>query len=107
MSDVLVSTNTGAPKLEAWKYPLPGDSVIFRISRASSTCAPGGLGWCVCRCRRTPIARRCRLLGRDLRRPVVSDGSTSPSSRARDHKTAWFRVADAKTGSSCSTPFEE
>ena len=29
----LVSTNVGTPKLEAWKYPLPGDSVIFRISR--------------------------------------------------------------------------
>src|ERR687895_765667 len=29
----LVSTNVGAPRLEAWKYPLPGDSVVFRISR--------------------------------------------------------------------------
>jgi dipeptidyl-peptidase 4 len=29
----LVSTNVGEPALESWKYPLPGDSVIFRISR--------------------------------------------------------------------------
>jgi dipeptidyl aminopeptidase/acylaminoacyl peptidase len=29
----LVSTNVGAPKLEAWKYPLPGDAVITTIQR--------------------------------------------------------------------------
>ena len=29
----LVSTNVGAPKLEAWKYPLPGDKDIIMIQR--------------------------------------------------------------------------
>ncbi|HSG10121.1 MAG TPA: DPP IV N-terminal domain-containing protein, partial [Longimicrobiales bacterium] len=29
----LVNTSVGHPTLEAWKYPLPEDSVIFRISR--------------------------------------------------------------------------
>src|SRR5690606_2311073 len=29
----LVTTNVGHPKLDAWKYPLPEDSVIFRIHR--------------------------------------------------------------------------
>ena len=29
----LVSTNVGHPTLHAWKYPLPEDSVIFRIHR--------------------------------------------------------------------------
>ena len=29
----LVSTNVGAPKLEAWKYPLPEDKDIIRIHR--------------------------------------------------------------------------
>ena len=29
----LVTTNVGQPELEAWKYPLPGDSVIFRVHR--------------------------------------------------------------------------
>ncbi len=29
----LVSTNVGAPRLEAWKYPLPQDPEIFRIHR--------------------------------------------------------------------------
>src|SRR5262249_24005543 len=28
---VLAGTNPGAPTLEQWKYPLPGDSVVFRI----------------------------------------------------------------------------
>lgn len=29
----LATTNVGHPDLEAWKYPLPGDSLIFRIER--------------------------------------------------------------------------
>ena len=29
----LVTTNVGAPKLEAWKYPLPGDKEITKIQR--------------------------------------------------------------------------
>lgn len=29
----LVTTNVGHPKLESWKYPMPEDSVIFRIHR--------------------------------------------------------------------------
>jgi dipeptidyl aminopeptidase/acylaminoacyl peptidase len=34
LSDMyLVSTNVGAPKLEAWKYPLPGDAKVAMIER--------------------------------------------------------------------------
>lgn len=29
----LTSTNVGHPELESWRYPLPGDSLIFRIER--------------------------------------------------------------------------
>lgn len=29
----LTTTNVGHPRLEAWKYPLPGDSAIFQIER--------------------------------------------------------------------------
>ena len=29
----LVRTQVGEPELEAWRYPLPGDSVIFRVHR--------------------------------------------------------------------------
>src|SRR5205085_4978901 len=39
----LVQARVGAPVLQAWKYPLPGDSVIFRISRVIIDLdAPGG-----------------------------------------------------------------
>jgi hypothetical protein len=38
----LVSTNVGSPRLESWKYPLPGDSVIFRISRVILSEGPNG-----------------------------------------------------------------
>ena len=29
----LATTNVGHPKLQTWKYPLPEDTVIFRIHR--------------------------------------------------------------------------
>ena len=29
----MATTNVGHPELASWKYPLPGDSLIFRISR--------------------------------------------------------------------------
>ena len=39
---VLSSTSIGAPRIERWKYPLPGDSVIFRISRRDHRCSRQG-----------------------------------------------------------------
>src|SRR6185503_9510142 len=41
---VLASTNVGVPKPEIWKYPLPGDSVIFRITRVVIHIFPDGSG---------------------------------------------------------------
>ena len=51
----LVSTEVGHPRLEAWKYPLPGDAKIFMLYLWSSIWT--GLEWCGCKCRQTPIAR--------------------------------------------------
>ena len=54
----LVDTRVGHPKLEAWKYPLPGDRVISMIERvvidvdAQARRAPA-------RCRPTSTAPRC------------------------------------------------
>jgi dipeptidyl-peptidase-4 len=100
----LVSTNVGAPRLQAWKYPLPGDSVIFRISRVVIDLeAPGG-----------PKVVRFQMPP-DQHRSTVSDhiacsGSTICDvqwypdgshvafvSSSRDHKEAWMRVANAST----------
>ena len=111
----LVSTNVGAPRLEAWKYPLPGDSVIFRIHRILIDLdAPGGGGPRVVRLQMPP----------DQHRSTVSDhiacsGSTICDvqwypdgshvafvSSSRDHKQAWMRVANATTGE-VRTLFEE
>jgi dipeptidyl aminopeptidase/acylaminoacyl peptidase len=109
----LVSTNVGMPRLEAWKYPVPGDSVIFRISRVIINQGPDG----------RPRVVRLQMPP-DQHRSTVSDhvacnGGTICDvqwypdgshlafiSSSRDHKTAWFRVANAQTGE-VRTLFEE
>src|SRR5690606_35182000 len=109
----LVSTNVGRPELEAWKYPMPGDSVVFRISRVIVDMGANG----------APRVVRLRMPP-DVHRATVSDhvacsGGTICDtqwypdgshlafvSTSRDHKTAWFRVADARTGE-VRTLFEE
>ena len=108
----LVSTNVGPPRLDSWKYPLPGDSVIFRISRVVIDLGNG-----------TPKVIRFKMPA-DQHRSTVSDhvacsGGTICDvqwypdgshvafvSSSRDHKTAWMRVADAETGE-VRTLFEE
>lgn len=101
----LVTTTVGAPTLKSWKYPMPGDSVIFRISRVIISEGPGGR------------PRMVRLqMPPDMHRSTVSDhvacsGGTICDvqwypdgshlafiSSSRDHRKAWFRVADAETG---------
>jgi dipeptidyl aminopeptidase/acylaminoacyl peptidase len=109
----LVSTNVGAPRLESWKYPLPGDSVVFRISRVIINQGPDG----------QPRVVRLQMPP-DVHRSTVSDhvacsGGTICDvqwypdgshlafvSSSRDHKHAWFRVANAQTGE-VRTLFEE
>ncbi|HEX6309889.1 MAG TPA: DPP IV N-terminal domain-containing protein [Longimicrobiales bacterium] len=105
----LVSTNVGAPRLERWRYPLPEDSVIFRIHRVIIE---------------VETARVVRLdMPPDQHRSTISDhvadGSTFLDvewypdashvafvSSSRDHKQAVFRVANASTGA-VRTVFEE
>ena len=100
----LVSTNVGLPRLDSWKYPIPGDSVIFRISRVIISRGPDG----------RPRVVRLQMPA-DQHRSTVSDhvacgGSICDVqwypdgshlafiSSSRDHKQAWLRVADAQTG---------
>ena len=102
----LVGTNVGAPRVETWKYPFPGDSVIFRISRVVID-LPGTAG---------AAPRLTRLqMGPDQHRSTVSDHIACGAaicdlqwyddgshvafiSSSRDHKQAWLRIADAATG---------
>jgi dipeptidyl aminopeptidase/acylaminoacyl peptidase len=109
----LVSTNVGPPRLEAWKYPFPGDSVIFRISRVIVSLGPDGRPRVV-RLRMPPDAHRSTVTDH-----IACSGSTVCDlqwypdgshiafvSSSRDHKSAWFRVANAQTGE-VRTLFEE
>lgn len=96
----LVSTNVGAPKLEKWKYPLPGDPIITIQRVVIETETPR-----VIRLQMPPDARRSTLCD-----DISCDGSftdtewTSDSSKlafvssTRDHKQANLRIADAETG---------
>jgi dipeptidyl-peptidase-4 len=108
----LVSTNVGSPRLESWKYPLPGDSVIFRISRVIISEGPGGTPRIV-RLQMPPDAHRSTVSDHVACGGDICDVQWYPDgshlafiSSSRDHKTAWFRVAKAQTGE-VRTLFEE
>jgi dipeptidyl aminopeptidase/acylaminoacyl peptidase len=108
----LVSTNVGSPRLDAWKYPLPGDSVIFRISRVIISQGPDGAPRVV-RLQMPPDAHRSTVSDHIACGGDICDAQWYPDgshlafiSSSRDHKTAWFRIADARTGE-VRTLFEE
>jgi dipeptidyl aminopeptidase/acylaminoacyl peptidase len=98
----LVSTNVGKPVLHAWKYPLPGDSIITTIQRVIID---------------VENAKVVRIqVPADPHRATLSDDISSSGtfddvnwnedasalafvSTSRDHKQEKFRIADAATGS--------
>ena len=100
----MVNTQVGHPELDAWRYPLPEDSVIFRIHRVALDLDA------------SPGSRLVRLdMPADQHRSTVcdhvacggtfadvewSDDATQLAfvSSSRDHKQATLRVADARTG---------
>ncbi len=97
----LVSTNVGHPKLEEWKYPLPGDSNIIMIQRVIINVD-------------TPKVIRLQIPPDPHRGTLSDDVSSSGTfddvdwssdgnelafvSTSRDHKVEKFRVANANTG---------
>lgn len=97
----LVTTNVGAPKLEAWKYPLPQDKEIIKIHRVIIEVDTPK----VVRLKMSPDDRRSTLCD-----DISCDGGFSDTewtadsmklafvSTTRDHKQANLRVADAATG---------
>jgi dipeptidyl aminopeptidase/acylaminoacyl peptidase len=108
----LVSTNVGGPKLDSWKYPMPGDSAVFHIQRVIIHLLPNG-GAHVLRLNMPPDFHRSTVSDHVSCGGEICDVQWYPDgshlafiSSARDHKTAWFRVADAKTGE-VKTLFEE
>ena len=99
----LVSTNVGPPKLESWKYPMPGDSVIFRVSRVILSWANGQPK--MVRLQMPPDAHRSTVSDHIACGGGICDVQWYPDgshlafvSSSRDHKTAWLRIANAATG---------
>ena len=97
----LVSTNVGAPKLEAWKYPLPQDKDVILIHRVIiDVDAPK-----VTRLKIGPDARRGTLCDDISCTGKFDDNEWSKDgtklafvSSSRDHKQAKLRIADTATG---------
>lgn len=98
----LATTSVGHPKLSAWKYPLPGDSVIAMIQRVVIDVDQPR----VIRFQMPPDAHRSTLCDHVVCRGTewadvqwYPDGShLAFVSTSRDHKLAVLRVADAATG---------
>ncbi len=98
----LVSTTVGHPKLEAWKYPLPGDDVVTTIQRVVIDVATKQ----VTRFKIEPDQHRSTLCD-DITcdRNDWTDVQWDPTSTklafvstSRDHKQARLREADVSTG---------
>jgi dipeptidyl aminopeptidase/acylaminoacyl peptidase len=99
----LVRTKAGHPELSAWKYPLPGDSVVSMIERVVvdlSSPAPK-----VVRFKMPPDQHRSSVCDHINCGGKLSDVEWYPDgsklaflSNSRDHKIATLRVADANTG---------
>ncbi|TWX58526.1 S9 family peptidase [Colwellia hornerae] len=98
----IVSTAVGHPKIDVWKYPLPGDKDIFAIHRVvidveSKKITPLDMA---------PDAHRSTITdhvagrsGELLDIDWADDSKTFAFvSSSRDHKTATLKIADAKTG---------
>ena len=113
----LVETKVGHPKLEAWKYPLPGDEVITTIQRVIINLE----GPKVIRLQlpadqhRSTICDDVQCRGGEWADVEWSADGTHLAfvSTSRDHKHEQLRVADASTGAirevfdeTASTQFE-
>ncbi len=98
----IVSTAVGHPKIDVWKYPLPGDENIFKIHRVVIDVEQAKV---------TPLTMPAddhrstitdHVAGRDGSLLDVDWSADSSHfafvSSTRDHKTATLKMADATTG---------
>ncbi|WP_201314296.1 S9 family peptidase [Dyella sp. EPa41] len=108
---VIVGTNVGHPKVEKWKYPLVGDKDVTMIERVIVDVGSHK----TLRLKMEPDQHRSTLCddvscGRDGGWDDVQWAPDASSlafvSSSRDHKQAWFRVADVHTGA-VRTVFDE
>ena len=100
----LIETKVGHQNLEAWKYPMPGDSLIFRIERVVINLEPRVK---VVRLKMEPDAHRStisdHIAGRGGTFLDVEWSQDSQTlgfvSSSRDHKSATLRISNPNTGS--------
>jgi len=97
----LVSTSVGHPRLEAWKYPLPGDPKIFMIERVVIDVDRAR----VVRLQMPPDPHRSSVCDDVECNGPFEDVEWSADGRqvaflstSRDHKEAHLRVADTDSG---------
>lgn len=99
-----VSTEVGHPELDAWRYPLPEDSLIFRIERlVADVSDPSNptVTWLDMAPdpHRSAICDHIQCGGEFTDVEWAEDGgSVAFLSVSRDHKKVALRVADAVTG---------
>jgi len=99
----LTTTNVGHPKLHAWKHPLPGDSIVFKLERVvidlGSTPKIVRLKMPSDYQRSTTTDHVAARNGEFLDVRWQEDGSKLAFiSSSRDHKEAHLQIADAATG---------
>jgi dipeptidyl aminopeptidase/acylaminoacyl peptidase len=107
----LVGTRIGHPRLEQWKYPLPGDTHVFLIEPVIIDVDTRQ----VVRLQLPPQQRlsslcddiSCKADGRwDDARWAPDGRSLALVTTSRDRRHEWFRIADARTGA-VRTAFED
>jgi dipeptidyl-peptidase 4 len=99
----LVKTKVGAPELQEWKYPLPGDKDIIRIYRVIIDISSNPVS--IARLKINSDARRGTLCDDISCEGGLDDVAWSDDcsylvfvSTSRDHKQENVRIADCKTG---------
>jgi dipeptidyl-peptidase 4 len=97
----LVTTNVGTPQLQQWRYPLPQDTVVFRIHRVVVDVEAAR----VVRLQMPPDPQRSTIYDHIAVGNRLADVEWFPDgsrvafvSSSRDSKEVVFRVADAGTG---------
>ena len=101
----LVETRVGHPKLRAWKYPLPGDSIVAMVHRVIIEVD----GPRTVRLQMPPDFHRATLsddISMDDYKWSQDGSRLALASTSRDHKHTVVRVADASSGA-VRTVFEE
>ncbi len=98
----LVKTKVGAPELEQWKYPLPGDSAVIMIHRVIINIEGTPK---IIRLKIAPDSRRGTLLDDIAWRGGLIDVAWSEDSEqlafvstSRDHREEKIRLANSRTG---------